>query len=102
MKKLLLLLLCVPLIGFGQTEYEKIYYENGQLKLEVNYKDGKEEGLWKGYYDNSQLRMEGNYKDGKQEGLWKGYYDNGQLRSEGNYKDGKLDGVLNGIIKMVN
>tara|TARA_Y100000739_G_scaffold204464_1_gene191128 strand:- start:2 stop:130 length:129 start_codon:yes stop_codon:yes gene_type:complete len=34
MKKLLLILLCVPLIGFGQTEYKKEYYDNGQLKEE--------------------------------------------------------------------
>ena len=40
MKKLLLLLLCVPLIGFGQGETIKTYYDNGQLKSEENYKDG--------------------------------------------------------------
>ncbi len=41
MKKLLLILLCVPFIGFGQTKYVKEYYENGQLSEEGNYKDGE-------------------------------------------------------------
>ena len=96
MKKLLLLLLCVPLIGFGQIEeaanievdkdgYVKKYYENGQLEVEGNRKDGKREGLWKWYYENGQLAIEGNWKDGSREGLWKWYYGNGQLELEGNY-----------------
>mgnify|MGYP001342756883 CR=1 FL=1 len=69
MKKLLLLLLCVPLIGFGQIEeapnievdkdgYVKKYYENGQLEVEGNRKDGKREGLWKWYYEDGQLARE--------------------------------------------
>jgi len=65
-------------------------HKNGQLKGEVNFKDGKKEGLWKGYHENGQLESEGNYKDNKQEGLWKTHHENGQLESEGNYKDGNL------------
>ena len=38
-------------------------YEDGQLKLEVNYKDGKQDGLSKEWYEDGQLDFEANYKD---------------------------------------
>lgn len=69
-------------------------YDNGDLKEEVNYKDGIKNGLSKRwYYENGQLRYETNYKDGKHHGLFKWWYDNGQLKEEVNYKDGKVDGL---------
>ena len=71
----------------------KRYYENGNLLSEINLKDGKKEGLSKLYYENGNLLMEANYKDDKSEGLFKSYYENGNLLSEGNYKDGKKDGI---------
>ena len=37
--------------------------------------------------------MKQNFKDGKQDGLWKRYYDNGQLWYKTNYKDDKIDGL---------
>ena len=66
MKRLLfILLLTIPFIGFGQTEYIKEYYDNQNIKYEGNYKDGKLDGLWKSYYENGQLKNERNYNDGK-------------------------------------
>ena len=67
----------------------KTYYENGQLKGEGSFKNGKPEGLFKTYYDNGQLEGEGSFKNGKPEGLHKMYYDNGHLESEITYKNGK-------------
>ena len=64
-----------------------LWYENGQKQLEDNYKDGKEEGLGIVWYENGQKQAEANYKDGKKEGLSTGWYENGQKKSEGNYKD---------------
>ena len=40
-------------------------FENGQIKYEENYKDGKREGIYKEWYENGELYYEGNYKDGK-------------------------------------
>ena len=71
----------------------KGYYPNGNLESEINYKDGKKEGLSKLYYENGNLLMEANYKDDKSEGLFKSYYENGNLLSEDNYKDDKLEGL---------
>ena len=39
---------------------------------------------------NGQLADEGNYKDGKEDGLFKSWYKNGQLADKGNFIDGKL------------
>ena len=45
--------------------YEKSYDKNGQLYNEVNYIDGKINGIYKLYYDNGQLLKEVNYINGK-------------------------------------
>ena len=71
----------------------KSYYDNGALKEDIPYKDGKENGIGKGYYPNGNLESELNFKDGKGEGLLKRYYENGNLLSEINYKDGKKEGL---------
>ncbi len=68
-------------------------YENGQLKIEANLKDGKEEGLWKYWHENGQLKIEANFKDGNRDGLYKDWYESGQLENKGNFKDGKEDGL---------
>jgi len=67
----------------------KSYYENGALKEDIPYKDGKKKGLFKAYYENGALKSEGNYKDDKKEGLFKAYYENGDLIAQYYYKDGK-------------
>ena len=67
----------------------KSYYDNGALKKDIPYKDGKKEGLSKAYYKNGNLLSEDNYKDDKLEGLSKVYYENGNLIAEYYYKDGK-------------
>jgi antitoxin component YwqK of YwqJK toxin-antitoxin module len=71
----------------------KSYYENGQLKEEGNYKDGKNyHGQYKEYHENGQLKHDGKYKDGIQEGICKLYYENGQMELETNFKDGEHNG----------
>ena len=49
----------------------------------------KKEGFFKNFHENGQLKKEGNFINGKKEGLYKTYYENGQLEFEGNYKEGK-------------
>ena len=66
-----------------------MYYENEQLWMEHNYKNGKLEGIGKEYYENGKLKWEANYKNGKLVGLTKTYYESGVLRGEHNYKNGK-------------
>jgi len=40
------------------------WYNNGQLKYEHNYKNGKLHGKCLGWYESGQLRYENNYKNG--------------------------------------
>ena len=66
MKKKLLILLFSILISFnsyGETKTD--YYENGQIRTEANYKDGKVDGKWTWWHANNQKSEERNYKDDK-------------------------------------
>ena len=69
------------------------WHENGQQSSETNYKDGKLDGLQKYWHPNGQKSGETNYKDDKREGLQKYWHPNGQKSEESNYKDGKRDGL---------
>ena len=52
----------------------------------------------KEYWDNGKLRSEEHYKDGKLEGRMTWWHESGEKRSEGHFKDGKkTDFGLNGI-----
>ena len=90
MKHTLLIITALMLV-FGCSNDGVIteYYENGQKRSEVTYKDGKEDGKWTRWHENGQKSSEGTYKDGKQDGKWTGWYENGEKRYEGIYKDGK-------------
>ncbi len=68
MKKFILLLI-IPFLSFGQTETKKEYYQNGQLKNETNYKDGKLDGYYKWY--TRDVILEGLYKEGRKQGYQK-------------------------------
>ena len=79
------------------TEFSKTFTgicckwsDNGQLRWENNYKNGKRHGFWRGWDDNGQLRWEDNYKGGKRHGISRGWHENGQLDYENNYNEGML------------
>lgn len=74
---------------------EKItYYSNGQMKCRYN-KDEYElkQGLYESWYPNGQLREQINYKDGEKDGLYEWWFENGVLGFRGNYKEDELDGI---------
>ena len=68
-------------------------YSNGQLEMEVNLKDGKEDGLVRMWYESGQLEFEAIFKDGKEDGLSRDWYENGQLHFESYYKNGDLKSI---------
>ena len=72
------------------TGAAKDFYENGQLKIRGNFKDGKEDGLGERFYENGQLERRKNWKDGKEDGLWEWFDDNGQLTKTETWKNGEL------------
>jgi len=64
-------------------------YDNGQLRDEISWKDGKYDGTVKRRYENGQLGFEGTFKAGHPVGLCRGWYDNGQLKFVTEEKAGK-------------
>jgi len=69
------------------------YYEGGQLKEKMTFKEGKKDGVSESYYENGKLKTKLTYKEGKQDGVSELYYKNGQLEYMFTYKEGKKDGV---------
>ena len=59
-----------------------------------------EDGVHISYYENGQKRDELTYKDGTFDGLYSNWYENGQKMYENTYDDGKLISEKNGM-KMV-
>ena len=76
------------------SSYKEIkFYSNGQKRVEIDYKDGKQNGLVTEWFENGQTSVEGTFKDGELDGKWTAWYENGQKEYESTYKDGELDGV---------
>lgn len=45
------------------------------------------------YYDDGSIRQEGTYKNGKLHGKWVSYNENGEKTAIAQYREGKKDGV---------
>jgi antitoxin component YwqK of YwqJK toxin-antitoxin module len=50
--------------GVTQKVKEENYYENGQMKSEGTYKDGKLNGLVTSWYENGKKKYDVTFKDG--------------------------------------
>jgi antitoxin component YwqK of YwqJK toxin-antitoxin module len=70
------------------------WFENGQRKEELNYKNGKKDGVNTQWYENGKKKSEGTWKDGKEDGLVTNWYENGQKSVEFTFKDGERDGLV--------
>ena len=122
MKKLILLLLFIPLVSFGQNRYlesetkgvdgVRVFISNsepvtglvnkiheGKVRSEYMLKEGILQGFTRTYYKNGQIYRDYNMKDGKLNGIAKTYYENGQLKSETNYIDGVREGNAKGYFE---
>lgn len=79
----------------GQPDgVSKAWYEDGQQEAEANFKNGKMNGVSRTWYENGQLMDEANFKEDELDGLCKEYYENGQIKAEVNYKNNQLNGVV--------
>ncbi|GGB79593.1 hypothetical protein GCM10007424_19700 [Flavobacterium suaedae] len=68
------------------------YYDNGNVKQEGWYKDGKLHGKWVAYNEDGTKQSLGEYKDGKKIGKWFFWTDDAML-SEVDYKESKVAGI---------
>ena len=66
-------------------------YKNGQKDYEINYKDGKREGLATAWHENGLKKAEGNYKDGKEDGEENLRHEDGLKRKEKKNLGGYLE-----------
>jgi len=74
--------------------FKKAYYESGELKQEVNLKNGLFNGAFKQYYKNGKLHISGNFLSGTENGIFKEYYEDGTLQIEYMVIDGQIDGEV--------
>ena len=74
---------------------ERGYHSNGNLWVEMPYKNGKREGIAKEYDENENISWKTPYKNGKREGIEKWYhYENGNLRAEIPFKNDSVNGDI--------
>jgi uncharacterized protein len=74
-----------------ERKYEN-WYENGQLRFQGFYRNGKLEGERKSWYENGQLQSQEFYRDGKEEGERKYWHEDGQIWIHDFYRDGEREG----------
>ena len=65
------------------------YYDNGNLKIEANLKEGLKHGIYREYFDNGNLRVKGRYKNDLMDGNWKIYDENGNIVERKKFRLGK-------------
>lgn len=80
--------------NLGRYDGERfVYYDNGQIAEEQNYKEGKLDGVSKWYSENKTVLKEFIYVNGELHGASNFFNPKGELLAEGQYKRGKKDGV---------
>lgn len=114
------LLLCFLVVIVLFTKCKKgtntTYYENGNIKSEIEIVDGVADGVAKEYYEsgklmsittfsaglrdgdkifyyeNGNIKYELKYKEGKEDGRYKKYFENSKIESDASFKEGKQNG----------
>ena len=71
----------------GHLNYEKNYYETGELQSEGALVDDLRMKEWKFYHPNGNLKKLAFYKDGKPFGETERYYEDNILQSKGKYDE---------------
>ncbi len=72
----------------------EFFYENGQRRSEVTFKNGKEEGLVTVWHENGQKRSESTCVGGKEEGRVSVWDENGHKVTDIDFHGGVPDGLV--------
>lgn len=93
MKALLFLTLVLSIGNLAdEKNYDKTYYDNGNLKSEGWLRYNVKTDYWKFYHENGKISEQGHYKYGKREKYWYFYNKNRVRTKEGHYsKDEQVD-----------
>lgn len=73
----------------------KVCYDNGYLKMHLDYLNGRLVGIDTTYYENGKIYVIASHDllgQGKEDGTWKFYRENGTLKWEKNYVMGLAEG----------
>ena len=85
----------------GQADGPQIsYYSNGQIKEKVTFQMGKPVGDYARYYENGNIAYSGKYLNGVKEGDWVIYGENKQPLVTKTYKDGQLVNVTQHMVNL--
>jgi len=80
--------------GKAKTMVKKIvFYPNGQVRMEGEFKEGAKHGRWVAYYNNGNKWSEGYYNKGINDGKTATWHENGQKYYEGAFKNGERAGI---------
>ena len=94
MKKLLMILLCVPLIGLGQNVYHEDSVNTPRNGFATLKKDmSKITGKVNHWFSDGNLEGYTNYKNGLKHGEEKIFHDEGHIEFEGSWYEGNPDGI---------
>ena len=92
-KNIFILIYTLFLITCSTNSHHDVsYYENGFKQYDIEYKNGKIDGLAKYWDENGYLINEVNYVNDKFHGKWIDYYTNGNILHVINYDYGKKHG----------
>ena len=69
------------------------HHSNGKKNQELNYKNGKPEGLQRSWDNSGRKRFETTYQNGQLNGKYTWWHQNGEKSNEMNFKNGKAVGV---------
>ena len=91
---LALLLIAVLLQSCAGDDVERSYWDNGNIRSELRYKDGMLNGQCSWYYPNGKMEMTMSYKMNVVEGEVQRWYENGNLQSKCYFKNDQYDSIF--------
>ncbi len=68
---------------------EEVYFPNGKMQWEGNYKNMLEDGKWVYYFENGNTKSVQYYTKGKENGVCSDYNESGKLIKESTWVNGK-------------
>lgn len=91
----------------ARLELKRDYYQNGKVKIEATYLNGKPEGIRRDFDTSGKIERAFIFKkgviigegiiteNGQRQGVWREFYADGKLKGEGSYLDDKRTGEWN-------
>ena len=91
-KKILYISLLITLTVYSQTDSLIDYYDNGNIKSVVHFKNGVRDGDARFYWGNGNIKQELSYFNGRVNGLVRNYNEKGILQETFSIENNKREG----------